>query len=340
MSEEDTDLRDFSRAELEALVEKLGHRSYRAEQIMDWLYRHRVSSADEMTNLPEKLISSLADFRLSLPAEKERQTSEDGTIKLCFELGDGENIESVWIPEADRSTLCISSQAGCRMGCRFCRTGRAGFRRQLSTSEITGQVMAAQAAGLAVDNVVIMGMGEPLDNLESVSKALDILTHRRGLGVSPSRITLSTIGLVDKLDRIAETGIPFNLAVSLHSAVTDTRARLVPAASSPQSLKSALKRYPLPRRSRLTIEVVLISRENDSLDEARSLVRWCEGLRVKVNLIPLNPFSESGFKAPSRQAVLDYQSLLREKGLAAFVRSSRGTDILAACGQLAVKRMR
>ncbi len=331
------DLRDFSPGGLAGLVEELGHRSFRADQAMDWLYGKRVSSAEEMKNLPAGLVRSLASYRLFLPAENERLTSEDGTVKFAFELVDGEVIESVWIPEEDRSTLCISSQAGCRMGCRFCRTGQEGFRRQLTPSEIVGQVMSAEASGFAVNNIVIMGMGEPLANLDAVLAALDVFFHRKGLKFSPSRTTLSTIGPEDKLNELAKRGVPCNLAVSLHSAVAETRARLVPASPDPHKLKAALKRLSLPARSRLTIEMALMGGVNDSLEEARALVRWCDGFRVKVNLIPFNPFSECGFMAPSPEATADYQTFLRNKGITALVRKSRGTDILAACGQLARK---
>ncbi|MFO8058471.1 MAG: 23S rRNA (adenine(2503)-C(2))-methyltransferase RlmN [bacterium] len=336
MNGQDSDLRDLSPAELALLMEKLGHRPFRSDQVMEWLYKHGVNSVREMTNIPATLKRSLQEFRLAFPREKDRRTSEDGTVKLAYELYDGEVIEAVRIPEKGHSTLCISSQAGCRMGCRFCRTGRTGFRRQLAPSEIVGQLMAAREEGLTTDNLVIMGMGEPLDNLESVSAALQLLCNQKAMGFSPSRITLSTIGLVNKLGKLAEIGIPFNLAVSLHSAVPKTRSWLVPAASSPDRLKSALRRYPLADRSRLTLEVVLIDGVNDSREEARALVRWCAGLRAKVNIIPFNPFAESEFKVPSREAVLSYQSVLRDKALPAYIRSSRGSDILAACGQLAV----
>jgi len=329
------DLRDFSSRELAGLVEELGHRPFRADQVMDWLYGKRVSRVEEMTNLPAGLVRSLAEYGLFLPDEKERLTSEDGTVKFAFELVDGEVIESVLIPEEDRSTLCISSQAGCRMGCRLCRTGQAGFRRQLTPSEIVGQVMSVEASGFAVNNIVIMGMGEPLDNLDAVLAALDVFFHGRGLKLSPSRVTLSTIGPLKKLDEFAKHGVPCNLAVSLHSAVHETRARLVPASPDPYKLKDALKRLSLPSRSRLTVEMVLMGGVNDSREEARALVRWCDGLRVKVNLIPFNPFSKSGFDAPSPEATAAYQSFLRDKGITALVRKSRGSDIQAACGQLA-----
>lgn len=330
------DLRDLTPKALENWLSNRGHQRFRADQIKEWLYRRLVSDPQEMKNLPQNLRRDMArEFRLFFPAEREKLVSADGTIKYGFGLHDGEFIETVAIPERGRLTACISTQAGCRMGCRFCRTGAGGFRRNLDPSEIVGQVMAL-GGGERVGNIMVMGMGEPLDNVEALLASLCILCDRRGAGFAPRRITVSTIGSIPGIDRLGAEGPPVNLALSFHSAVDRTREGLMPAARgrSLKELRAALRRFPLGPRRRITLEVVLVSGVNDSPAEARAMARFAGGLPAKVNIIPFNPFPGAGLEAPGRKALESYQSLLREKGIDAFIRKSRGGDILAACGQL------
>lgn len=331
------DLRDLSPAELTAWLTGRGHPRYRADQIMDGLYRHGVERVEDIRNLPGALSRELEAYRLALPRETRRLTSGDGSVKLGLTLADGELVETVWMPEDDgRATLCVSSQAGCRMACRFCRTGRGGFRRHLTPAEIVGQVMVADRGLGPVRNLVFMGMGEPLDNLDHLLRALAILGHQRGLGFGPRRLTVSTIGDPQQLERFGRLAPPVNLAVSLHSAVADTRNSLLPAAAARDlvGLHRALESRPRAERDRLTLEVVLVGGVNDTIAEARAVADWSEGLPIKVNLIRFNPFPDSGLQAPREEAVLAYQAYLRGRGIPAFIRRSRGADILAACGQL------
>jgi 23S rRNA (adenine2503-C2)-methyltransferase len=331
------DLRELSPADLDDWIARSGHQRYRADQILDWLYKKPVNSFREMRNLPLALRRELErEFAIYSLEEAGRAVSRDGAVKLACELSDGEIIESVWMPKGRRATVCVSTQAGCRMGCRFCGTGRAGFKRQLSPSEITGQVIAAARAMGNVTGIVFMGMGEPLDNLESVLKSVEILCDKRAMAFAPRRITVSTIGIVSGIEALARAPYPVNLAVSLHSAVPETRASLMPAAAVPDlpALKSALRGYPLCRGRKLTLETALLGGVNDSVTEARALARWLSGLKAKVNLIPFNSISGSPFKRPSEKAVLAYQETLVKKGIKAFIRKSRGSDASAACGQL------
>jgi 23S rRNA (adenine2503-C2)-methyltransferase len=333
------DLRELSPAEFDDWMLTRGHQRYRADQILDWLYKKTVNSFREMGNLPPALRRELeAGFTLYSLKEAGRAVSEDGAVKLACELFDGEIIESVWMPEGKRATVCVSTQAGCRMACRFCGTGRAGFRRQLAPSEITGQVIAAAAMG-TVTGIVFMGMGEPLDNLESLLKSIEILCDKRALAFAPRRLTVSTIGIIAGIEALSKSPYPVNLAVSLHSAVPKTRASLMPAAAVPDlsALKSALRKYPLGKGRKITLEMALLGSVNDSVTEARAFARWLAGLKAKVNLIPFNSTPGSSFKRPSEKAVLDYQETLRKKGIKAFIRKSRGRDVCAACGQLRAK---
>ena len=328
------DLRDLSPIELEAWVVSRGGERYRAAQVLKWLYPRRATDFASMKDLPLELRRELESaFSLFLPLVVKRVSSADGAEKLLLELRDGERIEAVYLPEGGRATLCVSTQAGCRMACRFCRTGFSGFRRQLQPSEIVGQILALDRPPT---NLVFMGMGEPLDNLENLLISLRLICEPKALGFSPRRLTVSTIGLEPGVLRLVEQGPPVNLAVSLHSAVPETRALLMPAARGQDlaSLKKTLQKYLEAGGRKITLEVVLIAGENDSAAEARALARWASGLSAKVNLIPFNPFPESGLTAPAKTSVLAYQQILRQKGVGAFIRKSRGQDILAACGQL------
>ncbi len=349
------DLRDLGRAEMEAWCAAAGEPRYRATQILAWVHRKRARRFDDMTSLPRALRARLAaDFTLGRLEPDVVATAADGTRKLLFRLpapepgGRPAAIESVLIPQVDRPggardrlTLCISSQAGCGMGCRFCATAQMGLVRNLRPAEIVGQVVAAAAlaAPEPVTNVVLMGMGEPLANYDAVRTALEILTAEWGLAISPRRITVSTVGLAPEIPRfIAETRV--NLAVSLHATTDAQRTALVPVNRRHPlaALLDACRAVPLPRRRRITFEYVLLDGVNDGDADAARLVRLLHGLRAKVNLIPFNPFPGSAY-APSPPArVVRFQELLLRRGVHATVRASRGRDIQAACGQLAAAR--
>jgi len=350
------DVQDLTQAELEAWCIEQGEAPYRARQILTWVHRRGVSQFDEMVNLPKLLRAQLVEaFRIGRLVPASVAEAADGTRKLLFQLaaeavpsGRGAAIESVLIPQVDRPdgardrlTLCISSQAGCGMGCGFCATAAMGLVRNLRPAEIVGQVRAAQAlaAPERLTNVVLMGMGEPLANYDAVVAAVELLTAEWGYAISPRRITVSTVGLAPEIPRfIAETRV--NLAVSLHAPTDRQRERLVPINRRYPlaALLAACRAVPLARRKRITFEYVMLAGENDSDADARALVRLLHGLRAKVNLIPWNPFPGAAFTPSPRARIVRFQALLRQHGLSATIRESRGQDIQAACGQLAVAR--
>lgn len=325
--------------ELEGRIHALGQPRYRARQIFSWIHGRGVFRAEQMHNLPGELRRQLAPFLSPLPLTlEETLEAEDGTQKFRFRLQDGGMIESVTIPEEKRITLCVSTQVGCALGCLFCRTGRMGLRRNLRVEEILGQYYAIRAMSdreKAVTHVVFMGMGEPLANLKSTRRALKLLTHPLGCGFSPRRITVSTVGIPKPLETLFDE-IPISITLSLNAADNETRSRLMPINRKHpiEEVLDTLRRLPLAPRRRFTIAYVLMRGENDSLKDARRLVRVLHGLRCKVNLIPFNPFPESELRRPREGDVVAFQELLRSKGLSTHIRSSRGGEVLAACGQL------
>jgi 23S rRNA (adenine2503-C2)-methyltransferase len=340
--------------ELAALVAERGEPAFRARQIYAWLYRRRARDVEGMVNLPKPLRTALADgFELRWPEVAERALSFDGTRKYLFRLDDGATIEAVYIPEDDRRTICISTQAGCPLKCAFCLTGIAGYRRNLRTWEILGQV-AAVIEEHPVDathphrrggdpfpwNIVVMGMGEPLLNYEATLAALRVLMDEEGFGVPPRKLTLSTVGILPALERLAKEPVRPNLAISLHAPDPGLRRALMPIEekySFDQVVDAAL-RYPIPRGGLVTFEYVLLGGVNDSSAHARELARRLGGKRVKVNLIPLNPGPEIPFQAPTPEAVDAFGQALASAGLTVSVRRPRGRDIHAACGQLHLRK--
>jgi 23S rRNA (adenine2503-C2)-methyltransferase len=326
--------------ELGRLVVDLGLPAYRGRQLFEWLHRRRVADWARMSNLPVALREHLAALGPALPVRAGQVLrSADGTRKLQVLLEDGLAVETVLIPEGGKLTQCVSTQVGCAVRCVFCRSGCDGLTRNLSAAEIVGQVhLAAEAylPGEALRNVVLMGVGEPLHNLERVLRALEVLGHPQGLNLSTRRVTVSTVGIPAGIGRLGEaTRGAAALAVSLHAADDDTRALLVPGVkASLAEIVAALERYPLPKRRRFTVEYVLVDGVNDRPEDARALVRLLSRLRVKVNLLPLNPHDRTGLRPPSDERVLAFQRVLTDKGLSAFLRRRRGADIGAACGQL------
>lgn len=322
-----------------------GEPAYRGGQVFDWIHRQGVLDADEMSNLPKLLRSRLKDEGLGWPVEVvSSHESSDGTRKLLVGLRDGERVETVLIPQRDDDrtvTQCISSQVGCAMGCVFCASGVAGLKRQLTDAEIVAQVLLGRrelGPDRRVRNVVFMGMGEPLHNYDAVARALVLITHPAGLDLSKRRVTVSTSGLVKQIDQLGKDfDGQVQLAISLHSVRDDVRSKIMPVNRKHglADLTGALRRYPLSKRQRITIEYTLIEGVNDSPDDARDMVKLLEGIPVKVNLIPMNPISASSLQAPDSAHVSRFQDALTKRGLSVFVRKTRGDDVAAACGQLA-----
>lgn len=343
----------MSEGALAALVAERGEPAFRARQIYAWLYHRRVREVGAMANLPRPLRAALAEgFDLRWPEVVERSLSFDGTRKYLFRL-DGATIESVYIPEDDRRTICISTQAGCPLKCAFCLTGIAGYKRNLRAWEILGQVATVMEEHPVAAthphrrgedpfpwNIVVMGMGEPLLNYEATVEALRILMDERGFGVPPRKLTLSTVGILPALEKLAKEPVRPNLAISLHAPDPGLRRALMPIEEKypfDRVVEAAL-RYPIPRGGLVTFEYVLLGGVNDSVAHARELARRLGGKRVKVNLIPLNPAPEIPFKAPTPEAVDAFGQALAAAGVTVSVRRPRGRDILAACGQLHLKK--
>lgn len=329
-------IKAFDRDDLVAVIEQMGLKKYRAAQILEWIYKGHAASFDDMTNISksERLLLS-SRFDITEIKLLKSETSRDGTIKYLFGLQDHHTMESVLIPDNVRLTLCISSQVGCGQACRFCLTGRGGFTRNLLAYEIVDQALLTVRRH-TITNIVLMGMGEPLANFDEVMKALRIITSEKGMGISRRRITLSTAGLVPEIDRLAESGIGVNLAVSLN-AVTDKVRNVIMPVNRRYPLKellAACKRYPLGPRNRITFEYVMLKGVNDSTEDALRLASLVRGIRCKINLIPFNPFPGSEFERPDEAAVARFQKALLDRRYAAPVRESRGRDISAACGQL------
>jgi 23S rRNA (adenine2503-C2)-methyltransferase len=335
-----TNLKSLSEKELIQFIEKLGQKPYRTRQIISWMYKKHASAFDEMTDLSRSFRNQLkhSAFISSLTLLK-KQRAKDGTQKFLFELEDGEAIESVLIPDKNRLTLCISSQVGCALGCAFCVTGELGLKRNLMAHEIVDQVIASQKllrSDQKITNIVLMGMGEPLQNFREVIEALWRITGL--LGISKRRITLSTAGIPSKILELAKKGPGVSLAISLNATTDAVRNEIMPInrKHNIQELLNTCRKFPLEPRRRITFEYVMLNRINDSPEDARRLIRLLHGIRSKVNLIPFNPetHQKSELRKPSDKKVLAFQKILLDLGITAIIRKSKGRDISAACGQL------
>jgi 23S rRNA (adenine2503-C2)-methyltransferase len=322
------------------LVQQFGWPHYRTGQILRWLYQRRVKVINQMTDLGQSERTALASqATIQRAAGCVVFRSIDHTRKLVLTLGDGLTVETVLIPDEDRLTLCVSTQVGCTLDCGFCLTGTMGLKRNLKAHEIIEQVLTSHdhlSPSERITNLVFMGMGEPLANMEALSEAIRRLTNKSwGLGWSPRRITVSTAGLAARLKDIAPLGV--NLAISLNATTDDQRASLMPAVNGIASLKTLLaacRRYPLRPTRRLTFEYVLLAGVNDHADDARRLTKLVRGIACKINLIPFNEFPGNPFRRPSEHDISAFQTIVRQAGLDVFVRKSRGLDVLGACGQL------
>lgn len=325
-------------AGLRGLVQEMGEPGYRAAQLCRWLYQRSARSFDEMTDLPADLREQLASrFALSFPRVIERQVSSDGTRKYLLELADGATIETVGLPSGDRLTVCLSSQAGCAMGCTFCATGTGGFTRNLSPGEMVDQLaVVAEDFECRVTNAVVMGQGEPFANYDAVLSALRVINHADGLGIGARHLTVSTCGLIPAIRRLANEPEQFTLAVSLHSAVQATRDMLMPGVRNMPlaELRDALIDYAEKTGRRPSLEFALIEGVNDTQLELDALVGFASRLLVHVNLIPINPVTGSGAERSAVERVRAFERRLSSAGIEVSVRAERGTDIDAACGQL------
>lgn len=337
-------LLDFDLIQLDAFFERLGEKPFRSKQLMRWIYKRGVFDFNAMTDFSQRLRDKLIETaKIELPKIEQNQLSSDGTRKLLLRLADGFQVETVLIPEAERVTQCVSTQCGCAMGCAFCRTGMGGLSRNLTAGEIVGQILLGASliqndlndGEGRLTNIVFMGMGEPLHNLENTLASVRIITSDHGPNITKRRITISTCGLLDAMKRLPAELLP-SLAISLNATTDEVRSRIMPVNKRwpLEELLSTLKNLPLPQRGKYTIEYVLLDGVNDSLDDARRLVRLLSGIRCKINLIAYNPFEGSPFAGPKPERAREFQTYLMNKDFTAVLRKSRGADILAACGQL------
>lgn len=342
-------LLDLNRADMEAFFASLGEKTFRAKQVMQWLHQYGVSDFEEMTNLSKDLRARLKETaEIRAPEVVIDQASADGTHKWLLRLDSGNSVETVFIPEQGRGTLCVSSQVGCALECSFCSTARQGFNRNLTVSEIIGQIWVANKAlgrdpkgDRIISNVVFMGMGEPLLNFDNTVKAIDLLMDDFAYGLSKRRVTVSTSGVVPALDRLKEIS-DVALALSLHAPGDELRNELVPLNRKYpiREVLDACRRYlEGDNRRKVTIEYVMLENVNDGVQHARDLVKVLRGIPCKVNLIPFNPFPNTQYRRSSDKAIDRFRDILIKAGMITITRRTRGDDIDAACGQLVGKVM-
>ncbi len=346
-------LYEFTLKELLAEVKP----SFRAKQIYGWLYHNYVTSYDEMKNLPKTLRDELSERFVIDPLKiVKKEIALDGTIKYLFELQDGKTIETVWlkmkeeitdeegnVTQEAKYTICVSTQVGCKVGCAFCLTAKGGFTRDLSAAEIVAQVVALKRDNNhkhnRMINIVYMGMGEPLDNLANLAKAIEVFQEEEGLAISGKRQTVSTSGLSTKIDRLGEMDLGVHIAISLHAVDDALRTELIPMnkAHNIASIIDAVKRFPIDTRKRVMFEYLVIKNKNDDLGSAKKLVKLLSGIKAKVNLIYFNPYPDTPYERPEKKDMVAFQEYLINHGLLCTIRDSKGIDISAACGQLKEK---
>ena len=337
------DIRDLDLAALVEFLGRNGEQAYRARQVYEWLWKKGARNFDAMTSLPARTRNILSEaYHFSAAGPGPLQVSRDGTVKTLFSMMDGATVEGVLIPSAGRTTACISSQAGCALGCTFCATGRLGLTRNLSAGEIFDQVFLLNGMSLdqwktPLSNIVLMGMGEPLMNYREVTRAIGRMTAPDGLGISPQRITLSTVGIPKGIRQLADDGVKCYLALSLHAATDAKRNRIIPVNQRfpLAEVTDALKYYHQKTRKRFTIEYILFRNVNDSESDARDLAHFCKSFPVKINLIEYNDTGTDGFTRSDDTRTRAFSAFLEKKNLVVNIRKSRGKDISAACGQLA-----
>lgn len=344
---------DYTKEELASIIKP----AFRAKQIFGWIYHQYVDSFNDMQNVPKALREDLNEKFLLMPLKiLRKEEAQDGTIKYLFELPDGKTVETVWLKMKDtqydeqgnveqeaKYTVCVSTQVGCKVGCSFCLTAKGGFTRDLTAGEIVAQVLAVKKDnGLAAHrrlNIVYMGMGEPLDNLDNLAKAIRILKDEEGLSISGKRQTVSTSGISTKIDKLGEMDLGVHIAISLHAVDDELRTELIPMnkAYNIASIIEAVKRFPIDTRKRVMFEYLVIKNRNDDLASAKKLVKLLSGIKAKVNLIYFNPYPGSDYERPEREDMVRFQEYLIKHGLLCTIRDSKGIDISAACGQLKEK---
>ncbi|MCD4780729.1 MAG: 23S rRNA (adenine(2503)-C(2))-methyltransferase RlmN [Candidatus Omnitrophica bacterium] len=332
------DIRNFSFESLSDYIADLGEKRFRAQQISEWIYKKNISSFDHMSNLPDLLVRKLnSDFQCLLLTVVKKQVSEDGTFKFLFALNGNEYIETVVIPTEKRMTICLSTQLGCKYGCRFCASGLIGWQRHLTGAEIVNQIITAQVLlDKKMTHVVFMGMGEPLDNVEEVLKAIHLINGKQGLGIAARRITISTCGIIPGIKRLAEENMQFELAVSLHGSSDKVRDELIPV-NKKYTLKKLIQAchdYVARTNRQITFEYILLKDLTCTESAAKELSRLLNGLLCKLNLILYNPVQELSYKRPGRRDVAIFRKRLSQLDIHATMRRARGQDITAACGQL------
>ncbi len=346
-------LMDYTQKELESLIRP----KFRVKQIYGWLYHNYASSYEDMKNIPKSMKEELAEKFLVNPLTiKNKEESSDGTIKYLLELQDGKTMEAVWLKMKDEQidesgnvcqeakyTICVSTQVGCKVGCTFCLTAKGGFTRNLSAGEIVAQVVTLKKDNQHKHNrkinIVYMGMGEPLDNLDNLTKAIEIFKEDEGLCIGGKRQTVSTSGLSSKIDKLGEMDLGVHIAISLHAVDDELRSELIPMnkAHNIQSIIDAVKRFPIDTRKRVMFEYLVIKGKNDDIGSAKKLVKLLTGIKAKVNLIYFNPYPGSEYNRPTRADMIAFQEYLIKHGLLCTIRDSKGIDISAACGQLKEK---
>ncbi|WP_096017376.1 23S rRNA (adenine(2503)-C(2))-methyltransferase RlmN [Campylobacter lanienae] len=343
-------LLDYTQNELANIIKP----KFRAKQIYEWIYKKNAKSFDEMSNLPKDIRENLkGEFQIDPLSFVRSEISKDGSIKYLFKLHDGKTIESVLLPMKDeildqngkvekhaRYTICVSSQVGCKMGCSFCLTAKGGFIRNLSAGEIVGQILwIKRENNIPYErrvNIVYMGMGEPLDNLDNVSKAINILKDNDGLAIGARRQTISTSGLATQIKKLGEMDLGVLLAISLHAVTDELREKLMPVnkAYNIASVMDAVRQFPIDMRKRVMFEYLIMDKINDNLSDAKALVKLLHGIKAKVNLILFNPHEGSPYQRPSQENVEKFRDYLQSRGVTCTIRQSKGLDISAACGQL------
>lgn len=340
---------EYTQQELAEIIKP----SFRAKQIYGWMYNNFAENFSQMQNIPKQLRQELDDKYIINPLKIARkEISDDGTIKYLFELQDKTTIETVWLKMKDavydgvkliqeaKYTVCVSSQVGCKVGCSFCLTAKDGFTRNLSTAEIIAQVWAAKKDNSHPHNrklnIVYMGMGEPLDNLDNLSKAIRIFKQEDGLAISAKRQTVSTSGISSKIDKLGKMDLGVHIAISLHAVDDELRSELIPInkAYNIASIIEAVKRFPIDTRKRVMFEYLVIANKNDDIVSAKKLVKLLDGIKAKVNLIYFNPYPGTNYRRPAKESMVRFQEYLLKHGLLCTIRDSKGIDISAACGQL------
>lgn len=327
-------------SELKACVKELGLPAFTSKQIADWLYKKHVTCIDDMTNLSKKARIQLNEkYTVGLIPPQSYQESIDGTKKYLFQTSNNQFIEAAYLPEENRNTLCISSQVGCKMGCLFCMTARQGFQKNLSINEILNQI-ASLPERETLTNVVYMGMGEPMDNIENVLKSLEIITSEWGYAWSPRRINVSTIGIVPAMRRFIEES-EAHLAISLHTPFNEERKQLMPVENvyTAEKVVEALKDYDFGRQRRISFEYIMFKGVNDSIQHAKGLLQLLNGIKCRINLIHFHPIPNSPLEGSDYKTMEVFRDQLSKKGITTTIRKSRGEDIYAACGLLSTKKL-